>query len=227
MRKKLISIALIAATANLAVAEEWLTKDTSVGIQAGTMGVVLDYQKKVGEKISVKLSAGGFKYDYSTTVDNVDYDVDLRLLGVGLTLDYHPFSGGFYLSGGGYYNGNKFKFDATPSAGTYTFNGNTYNASDIGYVNGESDLNKFAPYIGIGYDSSLFKEGNIFFTAKAGAMYQGKPKVNLTAVCGPGLTSAECAQLQYDVSVEESRLNDDIEDYRWWPVLSVGLAYRF
>jgi len=33
---------------------------------------------------------------------------------MGVTFDYHPFNNGFYLSGGGFYNGNKAKFKISP-----------------------------------------------------------------------------------------------------------------
>jgi hypothetical protein len=229
MKKRLALVAVVLLEANSYAANyAWLTNDASLGAFASTMGIGLEYQKRISDTLAVKFGISGFSYNKDTTVDDVDYEADLKLRGLGLTLDYHPFSSGLYVSGGVYYNGNKFEFTATPHSGTYTFNGHTYNVKDVGSVEGESDLNKFAPFIGLGYDASVFKEGSLFFSLKIGALYQGKPKVNLTAICGPTIADTQqCTNLQKDVEVEEANLNDDIKDYKWWPILSIGIMYQF
>ena len=229
MKKILLASAI---TASLAFAgNNAFVDNASLGIQAGTMGIGLDYSKKLkalGNKTVLKVAAAGFNYSYTYDDTDVSYDADLKLKNIGLLLDHHPFSGGFYVSAGVYYNGNSADFKATPTNGTYDINDNTYNATDIGYLKGKTNFNKFAPFIGIGYDNSIFGNGNIFFSSKLGAIYQGSPNIDLTGVCGPAIEgTSRCIELQNDIKVEQQTLNNDADGFKWWPVISIGLTYKF
>jgi len=228
--KKALLVSAVAAS--LAFAENSVVLDNaSLGIQAGTIGIGLDYSKKLkalGNKTILKIAASGFSYNYNYDDTDVSYDTDLKLANIGLLLDYHPFSNGFYLSAGAYYNGNGIDFKATPTDGTYEINDNTYNATDIGYLKGETNFNKFAPFIGVGYDNSIFGNGSLFFSSKLGAIYQGSPNIDLVGVCGSAIKgTAQCDELQNDIEIEQQTLNDDADSFKWWPVISVGLTYKF
>jgi len=50
----------------------------------------------------------------------------------------------------------------------------------------------------------------------------------LTGVCGPSIVGTPtCIQLQQDIEAEERDINDDIDKYKWWPVVTIGISYRF
>ena len=204
--------------------------DTSVGAFIGTKGVGVEYSKRLGIEPNtvMKFSVSGIG-GVSGTVDDgsLEYNADISLFNLGVTFDYHPFCNGFFVSAGGFYNGNKLSFQATPVNDTYTINGNVYRASDVGSVSGETNFNSFVPYFGLGYDNSLFGNGNWFFTAKAGFTYQGSPDVKLTSECGKTASAATCSQLKSDVAEAEKSLNSTIEQFQIHPDLSVGVAYRF
>jgi opacity protein-like surface antigen len=231
--KKFIKLSVISAMlcSSVAVAED---ATQSVGLSAGTIGAELEYSRIIQPEynLAVRVSIGGLSWDGDYDDTDTHYDTNVDLFNVGATLEYHPMSNGFYLAAGAFYHNDDFSMDATPSGGNYEFNGNEYLAALVGSVAGEVDgLNNFAPYIGIGYDASLFGSDNWFFTFKAGAWYQDSPRVNLTAHdCAldsvPGLPVG-CDDLRYDLDQEEQDINDDIEDYKWWPVLHIGVSYRF
>ena len=42
-----------------------------------------------------------------------------------------------------------------------------------------------------------------------------------------GLSAAACAQLNRDIQAEVVQLEQDIEDYEYWPVVNLSLHYRF
>jgi hypothetical protein len=204
--------------------------NSSAGVFVGTRGVGVEYSKRLGisPNTVMKFSAAGMTgLNTEKEEDGVNYDVDVDLATIGFTFDYHPFSNGFYMSAGGMYNGNKVSFKATPANSEYTINGHTYAASDIGYIKGETDFNPFVPYAGIGYDNSLFGDGNWFFTARAGVMYQGKSNVKLTYECGDTMDTANCNSLKNDVAQSEATLNEETDDFQLLPDVSVGVAYRF
>lgn len=64
--------------------------------------------------------------------------------------------------------------------------------------------------------------GRLTFTANVGAIYEGAPNVSLTA---PG--AAANLQLASNVQTEQNSLNNKVSGYQWWPVMGVGLMYRF
>jgi hypothetical protein len=204
----------------------------SAGVSLGTIGAELEYSRIIQPEynLALRVSIGGMSWDGDYDDTDTHYDTNVDLFNVGATLEYHPVSNGFYIAAGAYYHNDDFTMDATPSGGYYEFNGNEYPANEVGSVAGEVyGLNKFAPYIGIGYDASLFGSGNWFFTFKAGAWYQDSPKVNLTAHdCAlDSFRAGTCDDLRYDLDQEEQDINDDIKDYKWWPVLHIGVSYRF
>lgn len=222
LQKILVSVlaavwALLAASPSLA--------DTSLGLRAGTLGGGIEVAHAFTETLGFRISANGLKYDTSDTHDDVEYDAKLKLATGQLLFDWFPFSNNFRFSLGGLYNANKLTLDGKPSGGTYTINGNTYNASDVGSLNGKVDFKKFAPYVGLGYGRPVGK--GLVFTADLGVMFQGSPNSTLTATCGATATPPQCAQLQNDVAAQEAELDDDVEKYKFYPVLSIGLAYVF
>lgn len=54
-------------------------------------------------------------------------------------------------------------------------------------------------------------------------MYQGAPKVDLTAVGGVGTPPGFDAEL----AKEEKNIQDDLNEFKFYPVVAIGLSYRF
>lgn len=200
-------------------------KEHSLGVKAGTLGAGLEYATPVMKDLDLRMGINGFSYGHSDTVDNINYNVDLNLMSVSLLADYHPFSNGFIMSAGVLYNGNEVKYAGKATGGTYDINGVIYSATDVGSLDGKVDFNSFAPYIGIGY-STVTKSKGWHFTADLGAMYQGSPNASLNATCGSTLTPAQCTTLKANVEAERKDFEKDI-DYEWYPVITLGVHYKF
>ncbi len=127
--------------------------------------------------------------------------------------------------------GTKLDVTGQPAGnGVYTINGNSYTASDVGSISGRLKIgSSVSPYVGLGWGNPVGANGHWHFLADIGAIYGGTPNVSLTATCGtaapPG--SAECRQLQGDVQTEKAKLQSDVTIIKWYPVVDLGLAYRF
>ena len=199
--------------------------DVGVLLKAGTLGAGLDVSKGISEKLAVRLQANALNYDHDTTKSDVDYKGELELRSAGVLLDWHPFSGVFRVSGGAYWNGNKATVAGQPTGGTYVINGVTYASGDIGSLNGKIDFPSVAPYLGIGFGSAPKAGHGMTFSFDLGVLYQRKPNVALTVVCGPTVPS--CTNLQNDVAAEQVSLQDDLKDFKFYPVASFGIGYRF
>ena len=181
----------------------------------------------MSESLGLRLQANALGYEDDFTESDVDYSADLELKSAGLLLDWHPFSGVFRVSAGAYWNGNEATAVGRPTGGTYEFNGVTYNAADIGSLNGRIDFESVAPYFGIGWASAPKAGRGMTFSFDLGVLYQGEPNVGLTAVCGPLVLPGDCATLQGDVAAEQASLQEELSDYKFHPVVSFGIGYRF
>ena len=221
MKRKILVSALAAVWAILAAPVS--LADTSLGLRAGTLGGGVELAHAFTEKLGLRVSANGLNYSTSETREAIDYEAKLKLASGQLLLDWFPFSNNFRLSAGAMVNGNKFTLDGKPSAGgTFTINGMPYTSSEIGSLNGKVDFRKVAPYFGLGYGRPVGR--GLLLIGDLGVMFQGSPRTSLSVTCG---ATTSCAQIQSDVAAEQNKLDDDMRNYRYYPVLSIGLAYVF
>ncbi len=166
----------------------------------------------------------GFDYLHlhdSIHTGNVNYNAGVNLQGEPITLSWFPFHGNFNLTAGMFINQNAFNVTGTPSSGTYTLNGTTYTAQQVGSLSGKTHFNSVAPYVGLGWGDPM-DGGRLTFTANVGAIYEGSPDVSLSAT-GAAANPSLASNVQY----EQSRLNSKISGYQWWPVVGIGMMYRF
>lgn len=198
--------------------------DMSTGVRMGTQGLGIDVTTPIVDHVlNVRFNGNYLSYNRNYSSSNTNYDGTLKLQTLGALADYHPFNGGFRLSGGLYYNGNRFNLNATPNGNsTYTVNGNTYTSSQVGSLNGQIEWNKAAPYLGLGWGNPVGKNSGLTFMTDLGVMYQGAAKVRLQAT---GAFSDPA--LANDVEQARQQAENDASKYRWYPVLSLGLAYKF
>jgi len=196
----------------------------NVGLKFGTLGLGLDLSTPLTEKTSVRFNINGFTYSDTQEIDDVSYDGDLDLLTVGALLDYYPTSTNFRLSGGVYYNDNKFSGTAVPTATTVVeLNGVDYGVNDIGRVDSEVTFDKFAPYLGLGWGNQATESG-WGFSLDVGAMYHGEPESEIDVVINNATIEQ---QIRDDVEAEKKSAQDDISSYKFYPVVMVGVNYSF
>jgi hypothetical protein len=199
--------------------------DTSIGLRAGTLGGGIELAHAFTETLGVRVGANGLNYNTTETYESVDYDAKLELATGQLLFDWFPFSNNFRFSAGAMYNRNKLTLTGKPTSGTFTIDGTTYNASDVGALDGKVDFRSAAPYVGVGYGRPMGK--GLSFTADLGVLFQGSPRTTLTATCGATTSPSTCAQIQSSVAAEQANIENDVDKYQYYPVLSIGIAYVF
>lgn len=200
----------------------------AVGISADIgstgVGVRLTLPTPV-DRLNVRLGVAGASYSADGDTVDVSYDLSLRLRTASALLDYHPFAGRFRISSGIVYNGSRIGIGARPrGTGTYTINGRTYAAADAGEIAGRIDFRRAAPYLGVGFGNALASGAG--FSSDFGVLFQGSPRTRLRnngCVAEPEL----CSQLAADIGTEELEVNDKIDGFSIYPVITVGLHYRF
>ena len=127
---------------------------------------------------------------------------------------------GFHLTLGALYNGNEAGLGATAGPGA-TIGGFTVPAGQSAGLRGDLSVDSFSPYVGLGYDTTFTSRSSWTFTVRAGVLYQGDPDVALRQTSGASTIS------QADLDAEARAIEDDLGLVEFFPVVSVGLNYRF
>jgi hypothetical protein len=252
MNKKLFSLMSIAclslACIQNATADNVMNFDSSgmlsdyaITGEIGTRGLGLNATTNITSTLNGRLSAAGLTYSMDQALDDIDYEADLTMGSVGALVDWHPFSGGFRVSGGLFINFNGLEASATPATGTtYTFNDVGYSGNLIDSVSADIEFNTIAPYVGIGWGNPVQKDSNWFFHSDIGVMFTGKPSVSLSAatnsaniLTASGNDATAAATLTSEIASNVAAAQADIENddaltyLQYYPVISFGLSYKF
>jgi hypothetical protein len=223
--KKLYIVSLTLTTFGLA--SNVCAFDVAVGAKVSTLGVGIDFTTPLTEKLNLRAGIQGFEYRVDVESDGVDYDdADLELFSGLMVADWYPFGGVFRITGGVLINDNKVSGTGKPAPGivpTFTVNDNVYNANNNDKLDAEISYNAVAPYFGIGWGNPVRKESNWFFFCDIGVVFMGSPDVAVSA-SGP---LANNAVFIADLEEERKDLEDDLDSYKYYPVISLGLNYKF
>ena len=223
------SIFLISAFlfGTFAQAQENISADTSgdyhlgfrIAPRVSTLGGGLELAKGLTPSFGLRGGFNYFSYDYDATESDVSYNLDLELKSFGLFADWHPFKGAFRISGGFLINGNGLEGKARPTTNVEI--GNT--DYDLDSIALDISYNTFAPYLGLGWDTTFGDDDNWGFVFDLGLIYSGSPDAKLS-ISG---TDSAAALASGDVQREQQELQDDLDALKWWPVVSAGLVYQF
>jgi hypothetical protein len=190
----------------------------SIGVTGGTLGVGPEVAQRFTPLFAVRVNATFLNISHGFDSSDVDYRGKVKLGSVGLIGDIHPFLGGFRISGGVRYNNNKARATATPTAST-EIGGQTFTPTQIGTLRGRAEVKDFAPQATIGYQSGGLLPG-FRFGIEAGALFQGTVKVKSLTSSGGGVPQAR-------LDAERRDLQDDVDDYKVYPILQISLGFAF
>jgi len=194
----------------------------AVTAKAGTLGLGVELSGGASNQFNARLGANYFDYDFSEEYEGIDYDMELELRSVAALLDWHPAGGSFRFTGGMLFNKNELAADAKPD-GSYEIGGTEYPAALVGDLTGDVDFDIHAPYVGFGWATDNGGDGGLGMSLDLGVAYQGSPDVVLAA---SGPISADPG-FQADLYQEQQALADDLDEYKYYPVVAVGFNYRF
>ncbi len=218
-----------------------------IAVKVGVSGIGFDVATPLAQKFNLRAGASFFSYSPSgTTSDNITYNGTLNLRSVNASIDWFPFGGSFRLSPGvTMYNGNHFSGNATVAAGQqFDLGDQSYTSGYLGTnpVQGALNLNfgnKVAPSITTGFGNivprGLGKHFSVPF--EIGVQFEGKPafQLALTGIacqvgqpqpvgCAPVATDPTT---QANIVQEQNDLNGNVSGLQAYPILSIGLGYKF
>jgi len=214
---------VFAAVLSLAGTSAW---GQALAVKAGTYGAGVEFEYGLGTHFGARLQVDGGSISHRLNKTSVEYHGHVRFENALALADWHPFGDSWRMSAGLVYNNNRVDLTGAPSNGTFTINGNTYPAASVHSLSGTLDFRKVAPYLGTGWGISPRGAG-FFGTLDLGVLWQPQ-HTSLTATCGASIQGTPaCNQLQSDTAAEQANLQDQTHVFRWWPVLQLGIGWRF
>lgn len=218
--KRMIAFAALAAGTGLAAGAA--EAQINVGGSIGTTGGSVEVSTKVLPIVAIRGGYNYFQYEADETYDDVAYTGDLDLTTFGAFVDLHPFGNAFMITGGAYFGDKTLALLATPTTNVQIGN-QTFTPAQVGTLNLNAEMEKTAPFLGLGWDTSFDTPG-LGFKFIAGAMFSGSPQVDLRASGG---TLSNDANFQNQLTIEEQNLQEDIDAYEIYPVVQIGLTLGF
>jgi hypothetical protein len=199
------------------------TGDFALGGKASTLGLGIDGTVGLLPRLNLRVGANAFSIELDTSTSDIDYDMEVDLLSFPIVLDWHLFrDSGFRISAGALINQNEADLEGS-SQSSYTIGGIEYTAAELGTLRGKVDFDTVAPYLGIGWGNAVGKNKRWSFNCDLGVVFQGQANIDLAAN-GP---VASDPSFQADLDQEKQDLEDELDDYKYYPVVSLGVSYRF
>jgi signal peptidase I len=193
-----------------------------VSLKAGLPGIGGDVTVGLSETLNLRGGVNwlSLTFESDDEEDGDEMSADLDLLSFPILLDWHPAGNNFRISAGAFVNDN--------GATGYAKPGDTIDFNDVEYTvtraDAEVSFESFCPYLGIGYGNAVGRDGNWHFAFDFGVFYHGTPQVDLTATASdPRLQPL----LDADVEAERQDVEDDLEPFVVYPVISFGVSYKF
>ena len=202
----------------------------AIAVRASTLGIGGELSLPISDKVNFRAGIYGFSLDRAQTADNINYDLAANLFNAGAMLDYYPFNGIFHLSGGAFYSTNKVVGDAV-SGQNMEIGNRVYTPNEVGTLHGKVSANTFAPYLGMGWGKTTRGESPVKFLFDVGVMFHGTPEASLTpeipADSPLNLDPAQRAEFDANLEREVAAFQNDIASYKLYPVVSLGLGFKF
>jgi hypothetical protein len=212
-------------------------------VKFGVGGIGFDVATPLAPKLNLRGGASFFSYTVNNlSEDGFNIDGTLTFRSVNASLDWYPFRNGFRISPGvTVYNGNRFSGNAfVPAGDTITLNDTDYTSSptDPLVATFSNQNNRFgnavAPSITTGWGNIVPRARGSHWSVpfEIGFQYISPPKVLLN-LTGTACSSDGCGNVQTDpttqanVQAQQNIINNDIYELRFYPIVSIGVGYKF
>jgi hypothetical protein len=214
-----------------------------IGLQAkfSTLGFGGEVGIRVLPKANVRAGFSLFNYSHTFSKDGISYDGKLTLRSVNANFDWYLI-GPFHISPGVLlYNGFRGAATAAVAGGqTFTLGSTTYESGTAAPLNGSLAIGpkKVAPELLIGF-GNLVPRSSRHFTANVdlGVVFQGA--LNSTLALGgfacvpPNSAGPTCVNagtdptVQANVKAQQTKLDNDLKAFKYYPVISFGIGFKF
>ena len=194
----------------------------SVGAKVGTLGVGPEITFYLRPEVNLRASFNVLNWNTTRTIDDIDYEVKFDYTSALALVDWFPFSArSFHVTVGAAYLDGGIDLAETPT-GPVTLGNNTYAASDVGTITSSFTPDSLAPYIGIGFGNPVRPDQAWSFSFDLGVFVQ-----NADVVIEADSPLSGDAQFEADLEIERTSIEEDLDQFNVYPVITFTVAYHF
>lgn len=192
----------------------------AVSGKASTLGLGGEFTTAVTSNINARVGINTLDLDSDDKeIDDIEYDLGIDFESYSVLVDWYAFHDSFRISGGVLFMDHEFNMDARPTDNEQ-IGDNVYTPAEIGTLSGGIEIDQAAPYVGIGWGNPLTHSRRWGFTCDFGVAFINPPDVSLSA-------TGAAAGLEEDMAKEEDEIDDDMDKFKYYPVIALNFFYRF
>ncbi|MCI5045040.1 MAG: hypothetical protein MRY72_10115 [Aquisalinus sp.] len=216
-----LSLTLLPATA--------LGGDGSEGRAAGafsggTTGVTLEVKAKLRSTLVARSGVSWLNFELNgEELDGITYDSQIDINTLSMAADYHPFKNPWMMSVGLYMGKRELSLNSRITDNV-VIGGQTFTPGEVGEIVGVAAMDDIATFIGLGWDNTFYTQKKWSYFVRGGITVSGSPNIELTSVGG---TLSNNPALISELEAEEASVQEDIDEYKFYPILEAGASYRF
>jgi hypothetical protein len=203
----------------------------AVGLKMSSLGSGIEFATRITRNSNLRAAFNAFAFNHTFTKDQVSYAGHLSLRSLQANYDWFPFHGSFHLSPGLLlFNGNRLQANAsmTVSMADGNFSAPMTGTSRIEFY-------KVAPMLLVGWGNMVpHNRRHLSFPFELGVVYHGSPRASLRMggiICDANglncLDTSTDPDVRSDIQEEQNKLNRAVAPFKFYPVISVGVAYSF
>lgn len=206
--------------------------EVALGVKGGTLGGGLELTLGISPQLNARLGANAYNYSDRREVSQIEYDADAELRTGTLFLDWHPGGRGFRLTGGLVYNDTQVEGRSLPPlSGTYDIGGVPVPVELVGTLDATAEFDPVVPYAGIGWGNAVAQNRKVGFFVDLGVVFSGEADVTLIPriPADSPINTTPGARQALDILLrrEEQDLEEEAADYDLYPVVAIGVSFRF
>jgi len=208
-----------------------------VGVKVSTLGIGGEVAVAVTHRSNVRFGFNAFSYGHTFDKDGATYTGNLDFRSAQATYDFFPLRWLHVSPGVLLYNGNKVSANVSvPGGQTFTLSNTNYVSAAADPIAGTGKLTvyKAAPMTLIGIGNLVPRSRHFSTSFEIGAAYQGPPRVALnlsgSACDSTGLNCRSIGSdptIQSNIAAEQAKLNKSASPYKFYPILSFGVGFKF
>ncbi len=210
----------------------------ALSFTTSTLGLGSQAALRIHGPFNLRVGVSGFNYRRSVADSGIVYDAAFRLRSVSFVVDWFPTSKSLHLTPGLLvYDRNRVSANAVvPINQVVSAGGEQFVSDPKNPITGtaRSTMRAVAPMMTVGFGNLLPRTRHIGFTFDVGVVFQGEPaaEINLNgSACdasrGHCRDVATDNGVQADIDAGRKTMQDDLSIMRFYPVISVGVGYRF
>jgi hypothetical protein len=218
-------------------------REVALQIKVGSAGAGFDIATPIAQHFNLRGGASFFSYETNLVEDGLKIDGAVSFDNAAFMLDYFPFHNGLRFSPGiTFYNDTHLDANLfVPGGQAFSLSGNDATSDPDDPVHGAAHVKlgrMIAPRFTFGWGNMLPRKAGSHWSVpvEMGIQYIQRPTLRLSAQGSSCASQTEpdgtvdygCGPIdQAELAKEAHDLQGDLSILRFFPILSVGVAYRF